>query len=168
MSVRKALTGTPCDWPILTMVRARIRASSGVFMKAPLPTFTSSTSASSPSASFLDMIDELMSGIDPTVAVVSRRAYSTRSAGTMFLDCPAITSPLLSTDRMNSAGLNAVRKPLIDSSLSSVPPVCPKPRPDIIGTLTPQAATSGARQRLTLSPTPPVECLSTFGVSVSM
>ena len=36
----------------------------------------------------------------------------------------------------------------------------PRPRPEIIGTGTPQAATSGASARLTLSPTPPVECLS--------
>ena len=48
------------------------------------------------------------------------------------------------------------------SSLSSVPPVCPSPRPLTIGTGTPQAATSGARQIDTLSPTPPVECLSTL------
>src|SRR5579883_2921129 len=49
------------------------------------------------------------------------------------------------------------------SSLSSVPPVWPRPRPAIIGTNPPQAATSGARMRLTLSPTPPVECLSRTG-----
>jgi hypothetical protein len=48
------------------------------------------------------------------------------------------------------------------SSLSSVPPECPSPRPLIIGTGTPQAATHGARTRETLSPTPPVECLSTL------
>ncbi len=47
------------------------------------------------------------------------------------------------------------------SSLSSVPPVCPSPRPDIIGTSAPQAAASGARMSDVLSPTPPVLCLST-------
>ena len=51
----------------------------------------------------------------------------------------------------------------MDSSLSSVPPVCPRPRPEIIGTATPHAATIGARCSETLSPTPPVECLSAFG-----
>ncbi len=50
----------------------------------------------------------------------------------------------------------------MDSSLSSVPPVWPRPRPDIIGTGTPQAAASGARISDVLSPTPPVLCLSTF------
>ena len=55
-----------------------------------------------------------------------------------------------------------MRKPGIDSSLSSVPPVWPRARPDIIGTTTPQAAASGARISDVLSPTPPVLCLSTF------
>ncbi len=49
------------------------------------------------------------------------------------------------------------------SSLSIVPPEWPRPRPETIGTWAPQAATSGASIKLTLSPTPPVECLSTIG-----
>ena len=53
----------------------------------------------------------------------------------------------------------------MDSSLSRVPPVCPRPRPDIIGTATPQLATIGARSSETLSPMPPVECLSTRGIA---
>ena len=49
------------------------------------------------------------------------------------------------------------------SSLSSVPPVWPRPRPLIIGNgRAPPAATIGARMSEVLSPTPPVECLSTF------
>ena len=56
----------------------------------------------------------------------------------------------------------SMRKPGMASSLSSVPPVWPRPRPQTIGTGTPHAATSGARQIDTLSPTPPVECLSTL------
>ncbi len=39
----------------------------------------------------------------------------------------------------------------------------PRPRPESWGTAAPQAATSGARTIETLSPTPPVECLSTVG-----
>ncbi len=50
----------------------------------------------------------------------------------------------------------------MDSSLSSVPPVWPSARPDIMGTTTPAAAASGATMKLVLSPTPPVECLSTL------
>src|SRR4051794_18323372 len=53
------------------------------------------------------------------------------------------------------------------SSLSSVPPVWPSPRPEIIGTAAPQAASTGARISETLSPTPPVECLSSTGLSSS-
>ena len=63
---------------------------------------------------------------------------------------------------LNSSIDRSVRKPGIDSSLSSVPPVWPSARPEIIGTITPAAAASGAAIRLVLSPTPPVECLSTL------
>ncbi len=55
----------------------------------------------------------------------------------------------------------AACQPGIDSSLSSVPPVWPSPRPESCGTATPNVATSGASGRVILSPTPPVECLST-------
>ena len=58
---------------------------------------------------------------------------------------------------------SAARQPGIDSSLSSVPPVWPRPRPDSCGTATPHAATSGASGSVILSPTPPVECLSAVG-----
>ena len=60
--------------PIPTMVSASSVASSIVFMKAPEPTFTSRMSASRPSASFFDMIDEAMRGTDGTVPVAERRA----------------------------------------------------------------------------------------------
>ena len=49
------------------------------------------------------------------------------------------------------------------SNLSSVPPVWPRPRPEIIGTKQPHAAAIGPSMSETLSPTPPVECLSTTG-----
>ena len=55
----------------------------------------------------------------------------------------------------------SVLNPGIASNLSIVPPVCPSPRPLIFATLTPKLATIGATTRLVLSPTPPVECLST-------
>ena len=55
------------------------------------------------------------------------------------------------------------RHPGMDSSLSRVPPVCPRPRPDSWGTATPKVATRGARGSVILSPTPPVECLSAVG-----
>ena len=49
----------------------------------------------------------------------------------------------------------------MDSSLSSVPPVWPSPRPLIFPNGAPHAATTGPRASVVLSPTPPVECLST-------
>ncbi len=49
------------------------------------------------------------------------------------------------------------------SSLSIVPPVKPRPRPLILATGTPHAATSGMTTSEVLSPTPPVECLSATG-----
>ena len=52
--------------------------------------------------------------------------------------------------------------PGMDSNLSSVPPVWPRPLPDIFATVPPQAATKGATMRVVVSPTPPVECLSTL------
>src|SRR5690606_20068863 len=70
--------------------------------------------------------------------------------------------PMRSICARYSSSPSSMRKPGIVSSLSTVPPVCPRPRPLIIGTGTPSAATSGASTSETLSPTPPVECLSTF------
>ena len=46
------------------------------------------------------------------------------------------------------------------SSLSSVPPVWPKLRPLIMGIAIPAAAINGPKIMETLSPTPPVLCLS--------
>ncbi len=132
-------------------------------MNAPVPTLTSRTSALVPSAIFFDMIELAMSGMDSTVPVTSRSAYSRRSAGARPEPAAQITQPAVVRTPIVSAGVSSVRKPGIDSSLSSVPPVWPRPRPDSCGTAAPHAATSGARIRLTLSPTPPVECLSTVG-----
>ena len=49
-------------------------ACSGVFMKAPLPHFTSRSMASAPAAIFLLMMELAMSGIESIVAVTSRSA----------------------------------------------------------------------------------------------
>ena len=57
-------------------------------------------------------------------------------------------------------------KPLKLSSLSIVPPVCPNPRPLIFATVTPNEATIGVSASDVLSPTPPVECLSTLLPSI--
>ena len=99
-------------------------------------------------------------GILSTVPVTSRRAYSFLSAGTMFLVCPAIAMPILFTLSINCSSEIPVVKPGKLSSLSIVPPVCPRPRPDILATGIPMEAASGVRTKDVLSPTPPVLCLS--------
>ena len=58
--------------------------------------------------------------------------------------------------------------PGIDSILSKVPPVCPKPLPLILAILAPHEATKGPKIKETLSPTPPVECLSIFKPGISL
>ena len=61
--------------------RERASALSGFFMNAPGPDLTSKTRDSAPSATFFDKIDAVMRGIDSTVPVTSRNAYSFLSAG---------------------------------------------------------------------------------------
>src|SRR6267378_2635708 len=163
IEVSSATQPRPIERQRSTMVRARSRASSSVFMNAPRPTFTSSTRASIPSASFLLKMLEAISGTDSTVAVASRSAYSLRSAGAICAVWPIRQSPSRSTSSTKRAVGRSTRKPGMLSSLSSVPPVWPRPRPETIGTRTPQTAASGASGMEILSPTPPVECLSTLG-----
>ncbi len=130
-------------------------------MKAPSPTLTSSTIPSAPAAIFFDMMLAAMSETLSTVAVTSRSAYSFLSAGTMSAVCPTTARPVSLTWATNCSTVSSTRKPGIDSSLSSVPPVWPRPRPLIFPKGTPQAATIGPTTSVVLSPTPPVECLST-------
>lgn len=163
MSVSSATVRTPLSVPSATMVEASSRASSMVFMKAPEPTLTSRTSAPVPSAIFLDMIELAISGIASTVPVTSRSAYSFLSAGASPSPAAQMTAPVVSRTFSISALERWARQPGMDSSLSRVPPVWPRPRPLSCGTAAPQAATSGARGRVILSPTPPVECLSVVG-----
>jgi len=132
-------------------------------MNAPLPTLISRTSAEVPLATFLAM---MLAAIRPSfsiVAVTSRKAYSTRSAGTSRSLWLTTATPMRSSWRRNSPCGSCTRKPGMDSSLSSVPPVWPSPRPDIFPNTAPHAATKGASTSVTLSPTPPLECLSSTG-----
>ena len=55
----------------------------------------------------------------------------------------------------------------MDSILSAVPPVNPSPRPVSDGTPSPHAAANGWMTSESLSPTPPVECLSAVGTGRS-
>ena len=161
MSVRRQTTSRPARSPSSIIVSASACASSTDFMNAPSPTLTSSTIASAPAAIFFDMMLAAISDRLSTVAVTSRSAYSRLSAGTRSADWPTIARPISRTCATNSSRPSSTRKPGIDSSLSSVPPVCPRPRPLIFPNGTPQAATIGPTAIEVLSPTPPVECLST-------
>ena len=88
------------------------------------------------------------------------------SAGTKSPVWPIIAIPTSETCFLNCSSVKKQLNPSIDSNLSSVPPVCPSPRPDIFATFNPQAATSGPNAIDVLSPTPPVECLSAFIPSI--
>ena len=74
MAVMSASVRTPEAQPIDTSDWASRRESSGVFMKAPPPVFTSRTRPPMPSAIFLLMIEAQMSGMLSTVPVTSRSA----------------------------------------------------------------------------------------------
>ena len=139
--------------------------SRGTPQKAPEPTFTSMTSASSPAASFFERIDAVMSGTESTVAVTSR---SRRAAGPRARAPPSgRRSRSRPRARLPGTGRGPARRRSRGCSRAcrACRPCDPSPWPEIIGTKPPQAATSGARIRLTVSPTPPVECLSRTGPS---
>ena len=52
--------------------------------------------------------------------------------------------------------------------MSAVPPVKPSPLPDIFATGIPSDAIIGIRIIVILSPTPPLECLSTMQSDISL
>ena len=160
ISVMSAATLRPCAVPMATIWRASSSAPSRSFMNAPSPIVTSSRIASEPAASFLDMMEDAISGMQPTVAVTSRRAYIFLSATAILPLWPMTEMPISLTCLKNSSCVRLVRVPGTASILSIVPPVWPRPRPLILAILTPQAATMGAMTSVVLSPTPPVECLS--------
>ena len=74
MPVIRAATRRPACRPISTMVRPSSSASGRVRISAPPPTLISSTMPSAPIASFFDITDDAIKGIESTVDVTSRRA----------------------------------------------------------------------------------------------
>jgi len=74
MSVMSASEDAPNDREVATSRFARLRACARVFMNAPLPHFTSNTSARAPSAIFLLTMLETMKGSNYTVEVTSGMA----------------------------------------------------------------------------------------------
>ncbi len=148
------------------MVAASSSASSYFCINAPTPVFTSSTIPSEPAASFLLMIELAISGMESTVAVTFLKAYICLSAGTRRAVWAARLTWILLTTSTNFSFGSSTCIPGMDSSLSTVPPVWPSSLPVIFATIPPLAATSGARTSVVLSPTPPVECLSTLKPSI--
>ena len=163
MSVISAPVARPASLPSATHSSASSRACSGCFMNAPEPALTSSRIALAPPASFLLITLDAISATSSTVAVTSRSAYIALSAGTRSAVCAQTARPIASTWATSSSPDSSVRMPGIASSLSSVPPVWPRPRPESLTTCIPSAAASGATTSVVPSPTPPVECLSTVG-----
>ena len=133
-------------------------------MNAPEPTLTSSTSAPVPSAIFLLMIErrDERDRLD-RAGDVAQRVELLVGGREPVAGGADDGADVLELARASPRWTASARQPGIDSSLSSVPPVWPRPRPDSCGTATPHAATSGASGRVILSPTPPVECLSAVG-----
>ncbi len=74
ISVISAAVLQPAPLAVLTRDNASARASSSVSMNAPVPTFTSKISESSPAASFFDRIDAVIRSTLSTVDVTSRTA----------------------------------------------------------------------------------------------
>ena len=147
--------------PIFVITLASFSACSLFFIKAPLPQVTSITILLAPDAIFLLIMLEAISGILSVQLIVSLNAYNFLSAGARLRVCPIKLIPIFLTLFLNVSISNPVVYPGIDSSLSIVPPVKPSPLPDILATGIPSEATIGIKINVILSPTPPVECLST-------
>ena len=130
-------------------------------MNAPEPVLTSSTSASQALGELLgqDRGDDQRDRLDRAGRVAHRvqAAVGGREVAGLADDRAAGLAHHAADAPRSTA---STRSRGSQSSLSSVPPVWPSPRPEIIGTAAPQAARIGARISETLSPTPPVECLS--------
>ena len=95
MSVKIARVFVPHSLPSATIALASVRAAALVCMKAAPRNFTSRMSASKLSASFLERIEAVMSGMLGTVPLASRRAYIFLSAGTIVSVWPQMTQPTL-------------------------------------------------------------------------
>ena len=163
ISVSNASVGIPAWVPTAQSESDNSRATVMSVMNAPFPTLMSITNDPRPAASFFDKMLAVINPYCSTVAVTSRVAYMRRSAGAKSSVWPAMANPHRSTAPRNVDSSGAVVYPGMDSSLSIVPPVCANPRPAIMGTKPPHAAKIGASTNDTVSPTPPVECLSNTG-----
>ena len=104
---------------------------------------------------------EAIKGILSTQFMLSLNAYIFLSAGAKFAVWVIKLIPISLTFCINSFSSKTTLYPGIDSNLSAVPPVYPSPLPDIFATGILNDAIIGANIKVTLSPIPPVLCLST-------
>ena len=148
------------NFPMFFIILDNSIASFSFCIKAPLPHVTSNTILFAPAAIFLLIMLDAISDILSTQLIVSRSAYIFLSAGAKLAVWPIRLMPTFCTFSINSSVFISVLYPGIDSSLSTVPPVKPKPLPDIFATGTPSDAIIGINTNVILSPTPPVLCLS--------
>ncbi len=145
------------------IVCANRLASSIFFINAPSPVVTSNTIASAPAAIFLLMIELAIKGIE-------LRSLSHPVRHITFYLLVAKISRL--TDNRNLAVIDDPDKLFIrkfeSQTRGSLLIYLAFRRdnqvlwPDILATVTPTLATNGARINVVVSPTPPVECLSTL------
>ena len=166
MSVSRATVGRPAATATSTSARASSRAASSSAMNAPEPCLTSSTSELEPGCELLreDRGDDER---DRTPRCRSRRASRTaagrRARGRR--SARRWRSPRAPRRRAGGRCRARCRSRGSPRACRACRPCGPGPRPESIGTAPPQAATIGARSSETLSPTPPVECLSRTGRS---
>ena len=135
IAVISASVRRPDATPMATSDSASRRESARVFMNAPLPVFTSSTRAADPLRDLLahDRRADERDALD-RAGDVAQRVQLLVGRG----DLLGLADHRAAHRRQRRAAAHRARgrsrKPGIASSLSSVPPVCPSPRPDIIGT----------------------------------
>ena len=103
-------------------------------MKAPAPVFTSNTKPSSPSASFLLMMLAQISGIGFHCRGDISKGVQLSIGGCNFVGLPNHGAAYLFDHGPEPGKRELNLKTGNRLELSSVPPVKPRPRPEIIGT----------------------------------
>ncbi len=163
MSVISAVVAQPAPFAVSTSARASASASAAVFRNAPLPDFTSSTSPSSPAASFFDRIEAVIRSTLSTAAASSRIAYSRRSAGARSALAATMAQPVCATQRRNVGSSGSVQKAGDRFQLVQRAARMAQAPAGYHRHIRPAGRQHRRKDQDTVSPIPPVECLSTTG-----
>ena len=162
MSVRSATVLTPASVPRSTIVRASSVASSRVFMKAPLPTLTSSTSAPGALGDLLahDRGGDERDRLDGAGDVAQR--VELLVGGGQPEPAAQMTAPTSSSWRIIASLVRTLpagdRLELVEGAAGVAEAAAGELRHRDA-----EDGDEGASGRVILSPTPPVECLSAVG-----